>query len=100
MSAGPRVLQLRVDERHAAEDRGAERETAVGRQRHAVREHRPVELHRQARDRVATVVRLREEDHVGVVLAGELRDRRRRDLTGQTVARIDHEQLRRAVLAD
>ena len=56
-------VELRVDERVAAEDRGADRSvspstSSVG----AVGEHRPVELHRQPRDRVAAVVGLREQD--------------------------------------
>ena len=62
-------------------------------------EHRTVELHREACDRVAAVVALREQDRVGLLLAGELRDRRRGDLAGKSVARIDHEELRRAMLA-
>src|SRR5262249_28010152 len=56
--------ELRVDERHAAEDRGTKAETAVGAQRCAVGEHGTVELRGQTREQIAAVVALRDENRV------------------------------------
>ena len=92
--------ELGVDQRVAAEDGVADHElVAVDAQVGAVGDHGTIELGREASDRVAAVVALREQHDVGRLLGDERHQRRRAHHSGEGVTGVDREDLAGAVIA-